>query len=135
MKVVFDTNVLIAAFITDGLCSKILLRAKRGEFELYLCPIILDEFKEKLRNKIGANSTEIRQALDLIGEAASVKIPKGRALMGSKVCKDPDDDKILACAVAVGADYLVTGDSDLLEIVSCGNVSIVAPRSFEMLFE
>jgi putative PIN family toxin of toxin-antitoxin system len=135
MKVVFDTNVLIAAFITDGLCSKILFRAKRGEFELYLCPSILNEFQEKLRNKIGADPTETREAISLIREAACVKMPEKAAIKVHKVCRDPDDDEILACAVAMEADYLVTGDSDLQEIKNYGSVKIISPRSFEMLFE
>jgi len=52
MKVVFDTNVLLAAFLTEGLCSKLLLRAKRGEFDLYLCPFILHEFRDKLKKNL-----------------------------------------------------------------------------------
>lgn len=110
MKVVFDTNFLIAAFITEGLCSKILFRAKRGEYELYICPFILDEFQKKLRSKIGADPTEIREAISLISEAASVKMPEMSAIKIHKVCRDPDDDEILACAVAIGPNYLVTGD-------------------------
>jgi uncharacterized protein len=135
MKVVFDPNVLIAAFITEGLCSKILFRAKRGEFELYLCPFILDEFQKKLRSKIGADPTEIREAISLISESASVKMPEMSAIKIHKVCRDPDDDEILACAVAIGANCLVTGDSDLQEIGNYGSVKIVSPRSFELLFE
>ena len=134
MKVVFDTNVLIAAFITDGLCSRLLFRAKRGEFELYLCLFILNEFQEKLRSKIGADPVEIREAISLIKEAAYVKMPERAAVKIQKVCRDPDDDKILACAVAIGAHYLVTGDSDLQEIGHYGSVKIISPRSFEMLF-
>jgi predicted nucleic acid-binding protein len=70
MKVVFDTNVLLSAFFTEGLCSKLLLRAKRGEFELYLCPFILNEFQDKLKNKFQATPTEIREAIGLVREAA-----------------------------------------------------------------
>jgi len=52
MKAVFDTNVLIAAFLTDGLCAKLLLRARRNEFSLILCPFILQEFQKFLQVKI-----------------------------------------------------------------------------------
>jgi predicted nucleic acid-binding protein len=48
--------------------------------------------------------------------------------------RDPDDDKILACASAGGADYLVTGDEDLLAITQYGGAKILAPRDFESLF-
>lgn len=135
MKVVFDTNVLLSAFLTEGLCSKLLLRAKRGEFELYLCPFILHEFQDKLRNKFCATATEIREAISLVREAACVIAPEKSDVRVRKASKDPDDDEVIACAVSTGADYLVTGDSDLKKIRSYGAVSIISPRSFEVLFE
>ena len=135
MKVVFDTNILLAAFLTEGLCSKILLRSKRGEFELYLCPFILHEFQDKLRNKFKATPTEIREAISLVREAACVTVPEKSYVRVRKASKDPGDDEVIACAVSVGADYLVTGDSDLRQIRSYGAVRIISPRSFEVLFE
>jgi putative PIN family toxin of toxin-antitoxin system len=135
MKVVFDTNVLLSAFLTEGLCSKLLLRAKRGEFDLYLCPFILHEFRDKLKNKIRATSIEIREAISLVREAASMTAPEISDVRVYKASKDPDDDKVIECAVSVGADYIVTGDSDLRQIESYGAVRIISPRSFESLFE
>jgi putative PIN family toxin of toxin-antitoxin system len=135
MKAVFDTNVLLAAFLTEGLCSKLLLRAKRGEFELYLCPFILNEFRDKLKNKFKATPTEIREAISLVREAAYMTASIKSDVRISKASKDPDDDEVIACAVSVGAEYLVTGDSDLRQIGSYGVVSIISPRSFEVLFE
>jgi len=52
-----------------------------------------------------------------------------------KASKDPEDDEVIACAVSVGADYLITGDSDLKKIGNYGVVSIISPRAFEMLFK
>ncbi len=69
MKAVFDTNVLIAAFLTDGLCAKLLLRARRNEFLLILCPFILQEFQKFLQVKIKSSSQEIEMALNLLKEA------------------------------------------------------------------
>jgi len=71
MKAVFDTNVLIAAFLTDGLCAKLLLRARRNEFSLILCPFILQEFQKFLQIKIKASNQEIEMAVNLLKEAAS----------------------------------------------------------------
>jgi putative PIN family toxin of toxin-antitoxin system len=135
MKVVFDTNVLLSAFLTEGLCSKLLLRAKRGEFDLYLCPFILHEFRDKLKNKIKATPIEIREAISLVREAASMTAPEISDVRVYKASKDPDDDKVIECAVSVGADYIVTGDSDLRQIGRYGAVRIISPRSFESLFE
>jgi putative PIN family toxin of toxin-antitoxin system len=111
------------------------LRAKRGEFELYLCPFILHEFQDKLRSKFRATLTEIREAISLVREAACVRAPEKSDVRVRKASKDPDDDEVIACAVSVGADYLVTGDSDLKQIRSYGAVSIISPRSFEVLFK
>lgn len=50
------------------------------------------------------------------------------------ICRDADDDNILACALAAKADYLVTGDADLLELKMHKGISIITPRDFEALF-
>ena len=51
------------------------------------------------------------------------------------VCRDPDDDRILACASEAHAEYIVTGDEDLLVLKRYGAIHIVKPRDFESLFE
>jgi predicted nucleic acid-binding protein len=50
------------------------------------------------------------------------------------ICRDPDDDLILACALEARADYLVTGDADLLDVKIFKGIQIVTPRNFELLF-
>lgn len=135
MKVVFDTNVLLTGFLTEGLCAKLLLRAKKSEFEFCLCPFILREFQEKLNTKFNATSAEIREAVSLVREAASITDPEKSHVRVYEASKYPDDDEVIACAVAAGAQYLITGDSDLKDIGNYGTVKIISPRSFEMLFE
>ncbi len=135
MRQKYGKSLFLSAFLTEGLCLKLLLRAKRGEFELYLCPFILYEFQDKLRSKFRVTPTEIREAISLIREAACVTAPEKSDVRVRIASKDPDDDEVIACAVSIGADYLVTGDSDLRQIRSYGAVSIISPRSFEVLFE
>ncbi len=132
MKAVFDTNVLIAAFLTDGLCAKLLLRARRNEFSLILCPFILQEFQNFLQKKIKASKQEIAMALNLIEEATS-EINKPSILIG-RTCRDADDDNILQCALASKSEYLITGDDDLLILHKYGKTKIIKPRQFESLF-
>jgi uncharacterized protein len=132
MKAVFDTNVLIAAFLTDGLCSKLLLRARRNEFSLVLCPFILQEFQKFLEVKIKAPRQEIKMALKLLEEAAfEIKQP---SIIIERTCRDVDDDNILSCALASESEYLVTGDEDLLTLHKYGRIKIIKPRQFESLF-
>ncbi len=135
MRALFDTNVLIAAFLTEGLCSKLLGRAKRKHFELYTCPFVLAEFEEKLTKKFSATKREIRESLALIKEASLTINPASNNIMVSNICRDADDDNVLACALAAKADYLVTGDSDLLTIGIFRGIKIITPRGFELLFE
>ena len=129
---VFDTNVLIAAFVSEGICSKLLLRARKKQFKLITCPFIVEEFERVLHKKFSATQEEVRAATMLLSEAAEAidqPLPKVTA-----VCRDAEDDNILACSVAAEADYLVTGDSDLLELKRFKGIPIITPRAFEMLF-
>ena len=135
MKAVLDTNVLVAAFVSDGLCRRLLLRARDRSFTLVISPFIRDEFARVLRRKAGAGAGEIREALELIDEiSTSVDATAGETGV-TGICRDPDDDSVLACAVATGADYLVSGDKDLLVLDNCRGVKIIAPRTFELLFK
>jgi uncharacterized protein len=132
VKAVFDTNVLIAAFLTEGLCAKLLLRARRNEFSLVLCPFILQEFQKFLQIKIKSSSQEIEMALSLIEEAAyEINQP---SIFIERTCRDTDDDNIHKCALASESDYVVTGDDDLLTLRKFGKTKIIKPRQFESLF-
>lgn len=132
MIAVFDTNVFIAAIITEGMCSKILRRAYVGEFSLVSCSYITEEIERILSTKFGLALKEIDYAMTPITEATSRFIEDDLKVIS--VCRDSSDDAILACALAAGADYLVTGDADLLEIGNFHSIRIVTPRDFEALF-
>jgi putative PIN family toxin of toxin-antitoxin system len=132
VKAVFDTNVLISAFITEGVCSKLLVRARKKQFHLITCPFILVEFQAILRGKLSATKGEIQTALQLINEAAQSVVHPEHSATGA--CRDSDDDHVLDCLIASGADYLVTGDADLLVLKIFHGKPIIRPRDFEMLF-
>ncbi len=131
MRAVFDTNVLIAAFLTEGLCAKLLLRANRGEFALISSPFILKELREKLAGKLRCPQDEVREAARLVSEIGLVVDPAAEGVVINGVCRDRDDDNVLAAAVASGADFIVTGDRDLLEIKRFKGVRILSPKEFE----
>ncbi len=132
MKAIFDTNVLIAAFVTEGICSKLIGRARTGQFELITCPFILKEFARTLRKKFLSAEEEVQDALLLFSEAAKDVVHPTQKVTG--VCCDATDDNILACIVAAHADYLVTGDEDLLELKNFHGIPVITPRAFELLF-
>jgi len=132
VKAVFDTNVLIAAFLTEGICGKLMIRARRRDFDLILCDGILKEFRRILKKKFAASIHETSEALIILSEAALKIIRRADAI--TPVCRDSDDDLILACAKDVFADYIVTGDEDLLVLKNYEGIEIVKPREFEKLF-
>jgi putative PIN family toxin of toxin-antitoxin system len=131
MKAVFDTNVLIAAFVTDGLCARILRRARGGEFEFILGIPVLLEFQRILKDKFAFSDADIFFFSSILDEAAKSSRPD---VSVAGVCRDPDDDAVLACAVESKANYLVTGEKDLLVLGHCGITKILTPREFETLF-
>jgi len=106
--------------------------SRKKQFHPIACPIILQEFKRVLIKKFSATINEARSALKIVSEAVHSVVLPSQSEHG--VCRDPDDDTILACALEARADYLVTGDIDLLELKIFKGIRIVTPRDFEILF-
>ena len=126
MRVVLDSNVLIAAFVTRGACAELLEHCVR-EHELVASEAILDEVREKLVDKIGIAASDAEAAVKLIRTRFAIVEP---AKLGRRVSRDPDDDVILGTAVAGRCELIVTGDEDLLVLESHEGVRIVSPRGF-----
>ena len=132
MKAVFDTNVLIAAFLTEGLCSGLLIRARKQAFNLVLCDDIIREFEGILKKKFKLTSTDISEISAIVSEAASEILHELGPI--PNICRDPNDDMIIACAIDAAADYIVTGDEDLLILKRYKDIIVINPRNFEALF-
>ena len=124
MRIVFDTNVLFAAQITRGTCAALYQEALIAA-TLLTSDYILNELEEKLLTKARMEPEEAaRTRTEVADDCRIVTI----ALLKEAVCRDPDDDAVLATAVAAKADLLVTGDKDLLVLGSHGGIPIVAPK-------
>jgi putative PIN family toxin of toxin-antitoxin system len=132
VRAVFDTNVLVAAFVSEGVCSKLLIRARKRQFHLFISPFILQEFEQVLVRKLRVPRDEAKDAVRLVSEAADIVLHPPD--LDTPVCRDSNDDNVLACSLAAETDYLVTGDADLLDLQSFRNILIVSPRDFESLF-
>jgi uncharacterized protein len=132
VKAVFDTNVLIAAFLTEGICSGLLIRARKQAFNLVLCDDIIREFEGILIKKFKLTSTDIPEISAIVSEAASEILHNLDPI--PNICRDPNDDMIIACAIDAAADYIVTGDEDLLILKRYKDIVIINPRNFEALF-
>jgi len=102
-------------------------------FEVIVSAPLLAELQRKLNEKVsllGASPELAAEWLDVIAVAAIFVEPQENI----QVCRDPNDDMFLEAAVAGRADYLISGDQDLLAIGSIGKTLIVSPRqAWEML--
>lgn len=125
MKVCLDTNVLVAAFATRGLCADV-LRTVLAEHELVIGEVILTEFRNALAQKLKAPRDRIDAA-----EAALAAFPVlAKPDEPSDIpVRDASDRWILATAIAGGADVLVTGDGDLLALDDAA-IRVLSPRAF-----
>ena len=107
-------------------------RSFRKHFSFVLCEPVLSEIKKLLKNKFSLTVGEIAFFVSLLSEAADEEYNPTGVLSG--VCRDPDDDLILLCAAETKADFLVTGDNDLLVLKEYQKTKIIRPRDFELLF-
>jgi uncharacterized protein len=126
VRVCLDTNVLVAAFATRGLCADV-LRTVLAEHDLVIGEVILAELRRVLSTKFKV-PTDRLDAIDAVF-APFPTIPKPKE-PASVAMRDAADRWIVATAVAGNADVLVTGDRDLLDIQSELPIHTLDPRAF-----
>ena len=131
LKVVFDTNIYISAFvIPGGNAEKAYLRAIDGDFALFTSVAILTELARKLEDKFIWEKPEIIQLIRSISDIAIVLKTKPWL----KLLSDDPDNRILECAIKAEADLVVTGDNHLLKLKNYENINIVKLASFLLMF-
>ncbi|MGH8209910.1 MAG: putative toxin-antitoxin system toxin component, PIN family [Steroidobacteraceae bacterium] len=127
VRVVPDTNILISALMFGGLPGTFLDLAFLQSFQLVTSSILLDELDEKLRLKFKvapADADFIRARL----EKSAILVTPDVSLAVIK--DDPDDDRVLECAIAGKADYVVSGDRHLLTLGAYEGIPILSVRRF-----
>ncbi len=125
MRVVFDTNVVVAGIVAEGLCREI-LEIHVPEHRAILSQVLWDELVATLRRKFGLAPDDL-PILALYRQHADWCEP---ARLSKAVCRDPDDDWVLATAVTGAAEVIVTGDADLLTLDSYSGIEMLSPRQF-----
>ncbi len=126
MKVVLDSNVIVSAFATRGLCLSI--------FELSILTntvvvskYILSEVERILKNKIEVPINTVNNIIKYLEETCEIldykKLPK-------RVCRDKDDDNIIALALSNNMNLIITGDKDLLVLKKYKHISIISPKDY-----
>jgi putative PIN family toxin of toxin-antitoxin system len=130
MKVVFDTNVLVSAFMVHGSKGEdAFLLAHRRKVDLYISVPILTETARVLRTKFHQPEQDIAAALKQISRAATILRPSRKVA----VLEDVPDNRILECAVTARADLVVTGDHHLLKIKEFEGIPIVRLADFLLM--
>lgn len=133
LKIVLDTNVLVSALLFKGELSSLVDLWKQGDIIPVFSRETFREFKTVLGYpKFSLTAQEIKMLIEeevlpffeIIEIADKVR----------RICRDPDDDKFLACAVSTAADFIVSGDKDLLDIRKYKSVRIISASEFLKMF-
>ncbi len=131
MRVVADTNIFISALMFGGLPGSFLDLALMGAFTLVASPALLDELDEKLRAKFELSPEDAFAIRSKLESAALLVCP---TVTLEAVQDDPDDNRVLECAVEGNAEVIVSGDRHLLSLGKFRNIPIVRVRDFLSTF-
>ena len=131
MRIVLDTNTIVSGVISPGPPRQLVDAVKRGDIELAISPALLAELLEVLgRAKFAAR---LQQAdltpAGIVADLRALALIVTPPTVPRVVARDPDDDQVLACAVASSANLIVSGDKrDLLPLQTYQGIPIVSPR-------
>ena len=128
MKVIIDTNVFISGVFFCGPPYKILEAWRDGKIQLVVSREILQEYQRVLET-LGEEfpGVDVSGILELL--TVKSELIAAPALLEA-VCVDPDDDKFLACALAIKVKHIISGDKHLLMVSGYRGVEVVKPRKF-----
>ena len=134
LNAVVDASVLVSAFLfPQSAPGQVLSLARDRVFSMHLSPILIEETRRSLLNPRLRNAYGHREE-DVVAWCADLP-QAGHVFFGrlpdiDQVCRDPDDDHVLAAAVAVKANLIVTGDKDLLTLGQFQGIRILPPQAF-----
>ncbi len=128
MRIVLDTNVFVSGVFFSGPPHRILQAWRNEKIQLVLSPDIFEEYREVGAEIAGSYpGVDLGPVLDLLLVRAEIIVAPPLA---RPVCDDPADDKFLACAVAAGVRWIVSGDKHLRKVSPFQGIEVVSPRAF-----
>ena len=126
MRVVLDTNVLISATQWQGsVAQKLLFKLIRDNIKIFCSTDIISEYQRVLKRDFNYTDYEIAYILEKIFACITLITPIEKI---NVIRDDPDDNKIVECALAASADYIITYDKHLLNIKEFEGVKIITPN-------
>ncbi len=127
LSVVFDTNIFISSVVFGGKPSEVYTMALNGKFTLITSPMIMQETQDCLIAKF---SWSIEKAQDFTNQIIRIARMANVENSVQGVCRDPKDEHVLSLAATVAADYIISGDKDLLILKKFHNIKIVDTSTF-----
>lgn len=132
LRVVLDSVIAVSAFLTEGLTADLIFQCQES-VNLYTTTEILQEIrnvlleKPHIRNRYSYSADKVETFIDYLKDISIIvaQLPDIHVIE-----RDPKDDIIISCAVAVSADYIISRDRDLLDLGSNDNIQIVPPEEF-----
>ena len=124
--VIFDTNVFISAFEFGGVPRDAFLLASAGLFHISTSTILLDELSRVLRDRFEYSAEKVAEIRQRLERLCTLIEPTERITD----CSDPDDNRVLECAVTAEAGFIVTGDNALLRLNPFRNIQILTAAQF-----
>jgi putative PIN family toxin of toxin-antitoxin system len=127
VRVVFDTNIYVSALAIPGSqAEQALFRILEGADTLLISKAILDELLSVLAVKFSRDAESLSQVAVIVTEMAEAVKPQDRV----KVFKDDPDNRVLECAEAGHADYIVTGDKEMLRLKHYRGIRLISLRDY-----
>jgi len=126
MKILFDTNVLVAAFLRSGSSYDVIEQAIH-EHEIYYTTFIIGEFRRVFKDKFHYTALVVNEFVVFI-EKFFIKGVTAVAI--ENICRDSDDDQVLADAIINKIDIIITGDKDLLDLKTHKGIRIIHPNEY-----
>lgn len=127
MKVAVDTNFLISSTQWDySSAHKLLIKLIQANAEIFVTKEIIEEFSEVLERDFKYNSNEIQEIINTVMQFATIIDPKHKVQV---VKEDPDDDKVIECAVESHSELIITYDKHLLNLKQYNEIKILKPEN------
>jgi putative PIN family toxin of toxin-antitoxin system len=126
MRVILDTNVILAAFAGRGLANAV-FELCLDKHEIIISEHILLELQNNLQKKLKMPKDKVQRIIEYLRKFCTLSPDKK---LDKRICRDPEDIKILGLSELAEPDYIITGDSDLLTLKEFRSVPIITPREF-----
>lgn len=129
VRIIIDTNVMLSGLLWQGTPHALLNLARNGTAELITSPDLLNEFADVIQRPKFASILQrtSRTPARILAELRQLSEIVITPPLPEPVCRDPDDDAVLACAIAAQVDAIVSGDDDLLTLKQFQGIPILTP--------